>query len=138
MKTIVLRLPEGGDPVAQNDAKKHSLVDEYTYRFFRDEVFLKELKTYIRETAPEEWNAIENISGPESIDTDGHKVLSKFFFAFNRSRKRFYLHKDEFYSYGILKMEEREVVIHLLKYTYNDIALVLNSMSRSRPEKDAG
>ena len=136
MKSVVQSFPEEGDKILQYRTKDDFFVEPETYCYFRDEILLKQLKNYIKEKDPDKWENIGHLSGVEEFDSDTQKFLTTSYFEYNKIRERFYLYKDEFYSYGLMGFGDEGITINLVKYNKNDVVQFLNHLNKNQSKKD--
>ncbi len=129
MKIVVQVEPEKVELILDELEGTDFIVDQETYCYFRDEVFINEILKFIEKIAPGKVLETKGYESAESVRRWNHNVrlINKYYLKFNKERERFYLYNNEIYSYNFLGFVNITNEIQLLKYDMEDIFYILSN-----------
>lgn len=129
MKIVVQIGPDETELILNELDESDFIVDQETYCYFRDEIFINGILNFIENKAPGKVLNTEVNDGAERAERWFHnqELINKYYPQFNKKRKRFYLYKDGIYSYDFLGFMNVTNEIQLLKYDMQDIVNILNN-----------
>ncbi len=90
---------------AINELKEDNfIVDQDTYCYFRDEIFIKDMEKFIKKVAPGKWQETETLEGAEKVEKwyDNQDLINKHYPKYNKRRQRFHLYKNRVYVFEFL------------------------------------
>jgi len=141
---IVVQLPPDSAELAELALegwdKDNFVVDQDTYCYFRDEVFIKGIEKYIRKKYPGKFKDTKNYDAAEAVSRwyDNQDRIVKYYPQYNKIRDRFYLYKEEIYAYVFLGFWNVGNEIQLLKLDMEDVLDVLNRRPKTFLQKLIG
>ncbi len=123
MKIIMWEKPDAVEVVLGDLNENDFVEDPETYYYFRDEVFIREIKEYINDKHP---GKLQTKSSDELPMMQYVKIIGKCYPKFNKKRKKFYLYEGEIYSYEYLGLLNIGNEIQLARYDKGDLVQMLN------------
>jgi len=126
---IVVQSELDAAELALNDLEQEEFIlDQDTYCYFRDEIFIKEIEKFIKKQAPGKWQDTEGLQGAEKVEAwyDNQDLIHKYYTKYNKHRQRFYLHNGAIYCYEFLGFMNVGNEIQLMKLDMPDIVNLLN------------
>ncbi len=127
MKTVV---PYPLDPLEKLDIPEEKvIVDEDAFCYFRDEVFIKNIKKFIEKKARGKLKNEEDCDGAERWRRNSHniEVIHKYYRKYAKIRDKYYLYKDDIYIYVFMGFGNIGAEIQLMKLEKKDILFYLNN-----------
>ena len=120
------------------------ILDQDTYCYFRDEIFIKEIKEFIQKKSPKEWEKahsphpmFEEDEVAQNVHTfyEIKDLMCKYYPKYDKRRPKFHLYKNEIYFFKFYGYRDIAFDIELKKLEINDLAELLNGPIDS-PLKD--
>lgn len=133
MKIVVQLEPDAAE-LALNDLEgEEFILDQDTYCYFRDQIFIKEMEKFIKKHAPGKWQDTDSLQGAEKVEAwyDKQDLIQKYYPKYRKRRQRFYLHKGGIYCYEFLGFMNVGNEIQLMKLDMPDIVNLLNRRAES-------
>lgn len=137
MKIIVCYKLDAAEKVINDISEDQVLVDPDTYYYFRDSIFINEVKEYLKERYPKEFKKIEvkqRIFTGDAVEVDKwydlQDVIHKHYKGFNKRRQKYYLYNGYIYSYIFIGFGNLGNEIQLFRYDLEDLCRLLNSLSK--------
>ena len=129
MKIVVQIEPDEVELVLDELEGTDFIVDQETYCYFRDEVFINEILKFIENKAPGKVLETEGYKDAEKVERwfRNQELINKYYSQFNKKRERFYLYNNGIYSYNFLGFMNITNEIQLLKYDMEDIIYIHNN-----------
>jgi hypothetical protein len=133
MKIVVQSAPDQVELVLTDLDKKNFIVDQDTFCYFRDGVFIKGIETFVKKAAPGKWKEMENVEGAEKVKAwyDNQELISKYYRRFKKQQKIFYLYKNGIYFYKLIGFANVGNEIQLMKLDMEDVMELLNRSTDS-------
>jgi hypothetical protein len=133
MKLVVQSAPDQAELVLTDLDKDNFIVDQDTYCYFRDGVFIKGIENFVKKAAPGKWKEMENVEGAEKVKTwyDNQELISKYYRRFKKQQKTFYLYKNGIYFYKLIGFANVGNEIQLMKLDIEDVMELLNRSTES-------
>ena|SRR3989344_5859941 len=131
MKIVVQLEPDQAE-LAINELKERDFfLDQDTYCYFRDEIFIKDMEKLIKKVAPGEWQETEKLEGAEKVDKwyVNLKLIEKHYSKYNKHRQRFYFYKNGIYFFEFLGFMNVANEIQLMKLEMREVANLLNELA---------
>jgi hypothetical protein len=137
MKIIVQLEPDAAELALNELENSDFILDQETYCYFRDEIFIKEMEEFIKKIAPGKWQDTANLEGAEKVESwyVNQDLVNKYYPKYNRRRQRFYLHNGEIYFYKFLGFMNVDNEIQLMQLDMRDIVGLLNRYAESSLNK---
>lgn len=154
---IVVQLEPDATELALNDLQQEQFIlDQSTYCYFRDKIFIKEMEKFIKEKAPGKWEDAGSLEGLAALErqlggapqkwqgTETEKnaakvaawyerqdLINEYYPKHNKRRQRFYLYNGVIYCYEFLGFMNVGNEIQLMKLDMSDIVNLLNQHQES-------
>ena len=137
---------EGSFTNISDDQRKKYVIDPETYGYFLSEIYEKPFQEYIfKKTGKDYPKLLSNADGKRIIPESAlnhlravhawKKIAEKHRKRFHHQRQKFYLYKEEIYSYTYVGTDNIIQVIEILRYKNTDLHNILNDLmsDRKRP-----
>ena len=131
MKIVVQMEPDQAE-LAINELKEGGFIlDQDTYCYFRDEIFIKDMEKFIEKVAPGKWQETETLGGAEKVEKwyDNQDLINKYYPKYNKRRQRFYLYNNGVYVFEFLGFLNVANEIQLMKLEMREVVNLLNELA---------
>ncbi len=130
-KIIVQFEPDEVELVLNELEKADFIIDQETYCYFRDEVFIKDIEKYIKKVAPGKWQETKNAEGADKVTKwyDNQDLINKYYPKYNKRRETFYLYKGAVYFWNYIGFINVGNEIQIIKIDMQDIVNLLNGLN---------
>ncbi len=133
MKIVVQLAPDRAELELNELEQEDFIVDQDTYGYFRDQVFIIGIKKFIKKIAPGSWKQMNNLEGAEKVRNwnDNQELIYKYYARYKKQMPRFYLYKGHIYFYKLIGFINVGNEIQLMKLEMKDIVELLNRSPKS-------
>lgn len=131
MKIVVQMEPDQAE-LAINELKERDFIlDQDTYCYFRDDVFIKDMEKLIKKVAPGKWQETEKLEGAEKVDKwyINQKLIEKYYPKYNKRRQRFHYYENGIYFFEFLGFLNVANEIQLMKLEMREVVNLLNDLA---------
>ena len=131
MKIVVQMGPDEAELALNELEEEDFIIDQETYCFIRDEIFIKGVEKFIHSVAPGEWQETVNLEGAEKVRRwfSNKDLINKYYREYNKLRQRFYFHNNAIYTFEFLGFMNVGDEIQLIKLDMHDIVNLLNQLA---------
>ena len=128
MKLIIQYPQDEIEQILDGLNEEDFIIDQATYCYFRDKVFIKGIENFINEIAPGQFKSLGGFEGAEKVERwyDNTDLIAKYYPKYDKVRDRFYLHKGHIYSYKLLGFSNVTNEIQLMRLNMKDAIDLLN------------
>lgn len=133
MKIVVQLPPDQAELVLNELEKEDFIVDQQAYCHFRDEIFINEIKRFIKQVAPGKWKEMDHLENGEKVNAwyDNQDMIYKYYRRFKRRQQTFYQHNNDIYCYKLIGFINVGNEIQLMKLEPEDVVELLNKSDES-------
>ena len=96
MKLVVQWAPDPAELALSGLEKEAFIVDQDTYCYFRDEIFIRGIERFIKRIAPGKWKETDNLDDAEKVRIwcENQKSIYKYCQRFKKQQKTFHLYRN--------------------------------------------
>lgn len=134
MKVVLQCEPDKLEKVLNDTEEYDVILDQKTYCYFRDELFIPQFEDYINKNHPGELHD-EQVLGSEGVEgakkffitMRNYEVMHKHYKEYCKVRQRFYFHEGAWYVMDLLGFGNIGNEISLMRLDYEEVADLLNN-----------